>query len=238
MPSCTSRSSSTSIVPRMPSATAPAARAACAGSASQRPSRSPTCTPASRSASTSRVRKLPWTNSPRLRPIWSLRLGMIAVCGMGMPSGWRNRAVTANQSASAPTIAASAAGAHVADPRGAVVLVGPGDEVDDRRGDAACRWRTPSSAAGRAGGPRSSGAIAGSGHGSNATRRSAGRSRTVGSRSAGELGGRLGGVEQPLGEDADEEREDDGGGDRQPRRPAARGQAALAVVGADRPSTR
>src|SRR6478735_6235475 len=32
---------------------------------------------------------------------------MIAVCGIGMPSGWRNRAVTANQSASAPTIAAS-----------------------------------------------------------------------------------------------------------------------------------
>ena len=57
---------------------------------------------------TSRVRKLPWTNSPRLRPIWSLRRGMIAVCGIGSPSGWRNSAVTANQSASAPTIAASA----------------------------------------------------------------------------------------------------------------------------------
>ena len=41
-------------------------------------------------------------------PSWSLRLGMIAVCGMGRPSGWRNSAVTANQSANAPTIAASA----------------------------------------------------------------------------------------------------------------------------------
>ena len=38
----------------------------------------------------------------------SLRFGMIAVWGIGMPSGWRNSAVTANQSASAPTMAASA----------------------------------------------------------------------------------------------------------------------------------
>jgi hypothetical protein len=34
---------------------------------------------------------------------------MIAVCGIGMPSGWRNSAVTANQSARPPTIDASAA---------------------------------------------------------------------------------------------------------------------------------
>ena len=39
--------------------------------------------------------------------IFARRAGMIAVCGMGMPSGWRKRAVTANQSASAPTTAAS-----------------------------------------------------------------------------------------------------------------------------------
>ena len=38
----------------------------------------------------------------------SLRLGMIAVCGIGMPSGWRNSAVIANQSARPPTMAASA----------------------------------------------------------------------------------------------------------------------------------
>ena len=48
------------------------------------------------------------TKSWRLRPISFLRLGMIAVCGTGSPSGWRNSAVTANQSASAPIIAASA----------------------------------------------------------------------------------------------------------------------------------
>ncbi|COZ63422.1 Uncharacterised protein [Mycobacterium tuberculosis] len=34
---------------------------------------------------------------------------MIAVCGIGMPSGCLNSAVTANQSAKAPTIPASAA---------------------------------------------------------------------------------------------------------------------------------
>ncbi len=33
--------------------------------------------------------------------------GTIAVCGIGMPSGWRKSAVTANQSARPPTIAAS-----------------------------------------------------------------------------------------------------------------------------------
>ena len=32
----------------------------------------------------------------------------MAVCGIGTPSGWRNSAVTANQSARPPTIAASA----------------------------------------------------------------------------------------------------------------------------------
>ena len=41
-------------------------------------------------------------------PIRSLFLGKIAVCGIGRPSGCRNSAVTANQSASPPTRAASA----------------------------------------------------------------------------------------------------------------------------------
>ena len=41
-------------------------------------------------------------------PSASFFVGMIAVCGMGSPSGRRNSAVTANQSASAPTIPASA----------------------------------------------------------------------------------------------------------------------------------
>ena len=47
------------------------------------------------------------TNSPRVSPSWSFFVGMSAVCGMGSPSGCRNKAVTANQSASAPTMAAS-----------------------------------------------------------------------------------------------------------------------------------
>ena len=48
-------------------------------------------------------------NSPRVSPNWALRSVMIAVWGMGRPSGWRNSATTANQSARAPTIEASAA---------------------------------------------------------------------------------------------------------------------------------
>ena len=64
--------------------------------------------PASCRAITSRARKLLPTKLPRLRPMRSLRCATIAVCGIGMPSGCRNSAVTANQSASPPTIAASA----------------------------------------------------------------------------------------------------------------------------------
>lgn len=47
------------------------------------------------------------TNCSRLSARLSLRVGTMAVCGIGSPSGRRNKAVTANQSASAPTIAAS-----------------------------------------------------------------------------------------------------------------------------------
>ena len=39
--------------------------------------------------------------------IFCRRAGMIAVCGIGMPRGWRKSAVTANQSARPPTTAAS-----------------------------------------------------------------------------------------------------------------------------------
>jgi hypothetical protein len=42
-----------------------------------------------------------------LSVIFPRRAGMIAVCGIGSPSGCRKSAVTANQSASAPTTAAS-----------------------------------------------------------------------------------------------------------------------------------
>ena len=40
---------------------------------------------------------------------------MIAVCGIGSPSGWRNSAVTANQSAMPPTNPAFAADCSNAD---------------------------------------------------------------------------------------------------------------------------
>lgn len=63
----------------------------------------------SRWRTTASERKFSPTNSPSETPSWSFFFGMIAVCGMGMPSGWRKRAVTANQSASAPTMPASAA---------------------------------------------------------------------------------------------------------------------------------
>src|SRR5437879_5834425 len=43
-----------------------------------------------------------------MRPIRSLRVATIAVCGIGRPSGRRNSAVTANQSARPPTSEASA----------------------------------------------------------------------------------------------------------------------------------
>ncbi len=43
--------------------------------------------------------------------------GTIAVCGIGMPSGWRKSAVTANQSARPPTIAASIVARTIAEPR-------------------------------------------------------------------------------------------------------------------------
>ncbi len=48
----------------------------------------------------STVETMPWIKRAR-------RFGMIAVCGNGSPSGWRNNAVTANQSATPPTTAAS-----------------------------------------------------------------------------------------------------------------------------------
>lgn len=86
-------------------------RSACSGSASHAPSRLPIPTARSRCRTTSSERKFSPTNSPSDTPNWSFLVGMIAVCGMGRPSGWRKRAVTANQSASAPTMPASAAAA-------------------------------------------------------------------------------------------------------------------------------
>jgi hypothetical protein len=61
------------------------------------------------SLTTSSDRKFVATNSDRAEPMSFFRVGMIAVCGIGSPIGRRNSAVTANQSASAPTMPASAA---------------------------------------------------------------------------------------------------------------------------------
>src|SRR4051794_36700166 len=66
------------------------------------------------SAPSTRLRMIPsWrkfspTNSSKPRPSISLRFGTRAVCGIGSPSGCLNRATTANQSAMAPTMEASA----------------------------------------------------------------------------------------------------------------------------------
>jgi hypothetical protein len=76
-----------------------------------------------RSPTTSGLRKFSCTNDPNVAPNWSLRSLMIAVCGMGSPSGCRNSAVTANQSASPPTSdpssAARAYSNHVPSPASA-----------------------------------------------------------------------------------------------------------------------
>ena len=61
-----------------------------------------------RRATTGAIRKFSLRNAASASPMRSLLRGMIAVWGIGRPSGWRNSAVTANQSASPPTIAASA----------------------------------------------------------------------------------------------------------------------------------
>ncbi len=62
-------------------------RGACAGSASQAPTRAETWARMTLSRTTSADRKFEATNDSRLWPSASLRVGMIAVCGMGSPSG-------------------------------------------------------------------------------------------------------------------------------------------------------
>ena len=82
--------------------------AASAGSVSQRAIAPATSSARMRRAITLVMRKCSRRNWASWSPIRSLFLGTIAVCGMGRPSGWRNSAVTANQSAMPPTIPASA----------------------------------------------------------------------------------------------------------------------------------
>ena len=83
-------------------------RRALAGSASQSPTRAEIVAAATRSRMMSSWRKFSPTNSSSPLPSSSLRFGTSAVCGIGRPSGCLKSAVTANQSAIAPTIDASA----------------------------------------------------------------------------------------------------------------------------------
>ena len=62
-------------------------RSAASGLARYAPIFEPTEKPASRSRTTSSDRKLVATNSDSDEPMASLRVGMIAVCGIGSPSG-------------------------------------------------------------------------------------------------------------------------------------------------------
>jgi hypothetical protein len=78
------------------------------GSVSQLPTRRLSSAASIRSRTTDSCRKFSPMNSSRLRPSSSLRFGISAVCGIGSPSGRLNSAVTANQSAIAPTMDASA----------------------------------------------------------------------------------------------------------------------------------
>ena len=109
MTSSTSSSPSRVITPRAATAASAVRRSAFAGVASQPPSRREMPIDRSLPTTTSSERNSSSTKAPSVAPISSLRFGMIAVCGIRSPSGYRNSAVTANQSASAPTIAPSAA---------------------------------------------------------------------------------------------------------------------------------
>ena len=105
----TSSSRTRSATATAASSTYPARRSALTGWHSQFDTRVTTPAPRRRSITTSRVRNVSSMNSPSVSPNCCLRSTTIAVWGIGMPSGCRNSAVTANQSASPPTIDASAA---------------------------------------------------------------------------------------------------------------------------------
>ena len=106
----TAASSSTASMTVAATATARAAtRSALAGCSSHAPRRSTCAGSARRSRTWSSSRKFSSTKVARFWPSPSLDRGMTAVCGIGTPSGWRNSATTANQSASPPTRPASSA---------------------------------------------------------------------------------------------------------------------------------
>ena len=97
------------MAPRAAVAISRAVRAAFSSRRSQPPAASATFSPSTFSWATSESRKFSCTNSVSAAPSWSFFRGIRAVCGTGTPIGWRNSAVTANQSASAPTMPPSAA---------------------------------------------------------------------------------------------------------------------------------
>lgn len=111
MTAWTSASRRTVSEPRTAVASSAVTRSVFSGRVSQVPARRERPSERSLPRTTSSARKLSPTKSPRDWPSWSFLVGMMAVCGMGRPRGWRKRAVTANQSARAPTMPASAAAA-------------------------------------------------------------------------------------------------------------------------------
>ena len=113
----TSGSVSVRASPRSRSRTGPPSRSTCPGVRSQSTSSSLGAKRASRAPMTSGDSQSCSTMLTMLSMSFARRVGMIAVCGIGRPSGWRNSAVTANQSASAPTVAASKPGRQDAQPR-------------------------------------------------------------------------------------------------------------------------
>ena len=103
-----SSSGSASIVLATPVTSCLARRPLFSGLAVHRAARSERRSARSSAATTSRTRKCFCTKLPRMRPMRSFWVATIAVWGIGSPRGRRNRAVTANQSASPPTSDASA----------------------------------------------------------------------------------------------------------------------------------
>ena len=107
----TSVSPSTRRPPLAHAATSSETRWALSGCDNQAPSRGATSTALMRARTDDSCKKLSPTKVDRLSPSWSFLRSMIAVCGMGSRIGCLKSAVTANQSARPPIIAASAAAA-------------------------------------------------------------------------------------------------------------------------------
>ena len=125
---------------RAPSPRSRLTRAALRPSSSHAPSRAARSVRLSRRSTASRTRKWSRMKRANARPISFLRAGTIAVCGIGRPSGRRNSAVTANQSASPPTSAASA-NARSASTYGVGAHEPSGDDIHDAHRRPAARWR-------------------------------------------------------------------------------------------------